>query len=117
MYTQISPALHSCHRSAIVAEREPIERVVALVAAHNKVPSAMVFSAFRCKLGIARTRQLAMYLSHVIMGESLTAIGVAFGRDRTTVSYACGLIEDMRDDPAFDAVVTELEMRLQADEV
>lgn len=115
MHTQISPVLHARSRSAIEAEREPIARVVSLVAANNKIPPTKIFSPSRCKLGVARARQLAMYLSHVIMGESLTAIGAAFGRDRTTVSYACGLIEDMRDDPRFDAEVTELEMRLQDD--
>jgi len=54
-----------------------------------------------------------MYLSHVVLGQSLTAVGVAFGRDRTTVSYACALIEDMRDDPGFDDEVTRLERLLE----
>lgn len=73
----------------------------------------MIFNASRCRIGVARSRQLAMYLAHVVLGVSLTAIGAAFGRDRTTVSYACHLIEDMRDDPDFDAEVTDLEMQLQ----
>ncbi len=93
--------------------RSAVLRVVTLVSQHDNVPVSLIFSAARCRLGVARARQLAMYLTHVILGESLTAVGVAFGRDRTTVSYACGLIEDMRDDPHFDAKVTALEARLE----
>ena len=48
-------------------------------------------------------------LAHVAKGISLTAIGMAFGRDRTTVSYACSLIEDLRDDAQFDAELERLE--------
>ena len=51
---------------------------------------------------IAFARQVAMYLAHVELGLSLTMVGVQFGRDRTTVSYACGRVEDRRDDPALD---------------
>jgi chromosomal replication initiation ATPase DnaA len=50
-----------------------------------------------------------MYLTHVVYGRSLAEVGAAFGRDRTTVSYACGLIEDQRDDPHFDREVDRLE--------
>jgi chromosomal replication initiation ATPase DnaA len=55
-----------------------------------------------------------MYLCHVAVGRSLQAVGEVFGRDRTTVSYACALIEDMRDDRAFDAAVAALELRIDA---
>jgi chromosomal replication initiation ATPase DnaA len=41
-------------------------------------------------------------------------IGEAFGRDRTTVLHACGVIEDMRDDPRFDDEVSELERQIEA---
>jgi len=73
----------------------------------------MLLNGSRCKLSAARARQLAMYLAHVVQGETLTAIGQAFQRDRTTVSYACALIEDLRDDPAFDADVSRLELLVQ----
>lgn len=56
-----------------------------------------------------------MYLSHVVLGRSLVEIGEIFGRDRTTVSYACALIEDMRDDPQFDDEVCGLERRIEAE--
>ncbi|KKB10222.1 hypothetical protein VE26_02995 [Devosia chinhatensis] len=85
----------------------------ALVADETKVSKVLIFSQNRCRAKAARARQLAMYLAHVVLGQSLTSVGQAFGRDRTTVSYACALIEDLRDDPAFDADVSRLEQLLE----
>jgi chromosomal replication initiation ATPase DnaA len=62
--------------------------------------------------GSARTafaRQVAMYLAHVACGISLTDVGLLFGRDRTTVSHACSLVEDMRDDADLDCRLEHLE--------
>lgn len=91
-----------------------VRHAAALVARQADVDISMIFSSRRCRVNTARARQLAMYLTHVVLGETLTDIGLAFGRDRTTVSYACNLVEDMRDDVEFDRQVTKLEMRLQA---
>jgi chromosomal replication initiation ATPase DnaA len=88
--------------------------VIALVAREKRVPIRLLTHHSRCRASAARARQLAMYLSHVILGCSLAQIGIAFGRDRTTVSYACALIEDMRDDPLFDEEVSHFERRLEA---
>ena len=88
--------------------------VIALIAREKHVPIRLLTHPSRCRNRTARARQLAMYLSHVVLGRSLTEIGDAFGRDRTTVSHACAVIEDMRDDPAFDAEVTALERRIEA---
>jgi len=54
-------------------------------------------------------RQVAMYVCHVVLRLSLSQIGAAFGRDRTTVSHACNVVEDRRDDAAFDAFVSAIE--------
>ncbi len=94
-------------------EKRHIAHTLAIVAKEKKVPLRTLLSSSRCQVSAARARQLAMYLAHVVHGETLTAIGQAFRRDRTTVSYACALIEDMRDDPVFDADVTRLEMLVQ----
>lgn len=61
---------------------------------------------------IAFARQLAMYLTHVGFGLTLTEVGACFERDRTTVRHACALIEDRRDQPAFDLAVSALEAGL-----
>ncbi|SFV35968.1 dnaA protein helix-turn-helix [Devosia crocina] len=88
--------------------------VLSLVARERNVPIRILVHASRCRAQAARARQVAMYLAHVVQGLSLTAIGEAFGRDRTTVSYACSLIEDLRDDPALDAELDALEAQLIA---
>ena len=54
-------------------------------------------------------RQIAMYVCHVVLRLSLSDIGAAFGRDRTTVSHACNVVEDRRDDASFDAFVSAIE--------
>ncbi|MCW5721270.1 MAG: chromosomal replication initiator DnaA [Devosia sp.] len=95
------------------AQRE-IAAVIALVAREKNVPIRLIVHFSRCRAGAARARQIAMYLAHVVFGASLAEIGLAFGRDRTTVSHACGLIEDLRDDPAFDAELERLESVLLA---
>lgn len=58
---------------------------------------------------IVQRRQIAMYVSHVVLCYSLTDLGLAFGRDRTTVSHACHVVEDRRDDPAFDRFIASIE--------
>ncbi|HZQ12609.1 MAG TPA: helix-turn-helix domain-containing protein [Pseudolabrys sp.] len=54
-------------------------------------------------------RQTAMYLAHVAFGLNYSDVGRLFGRDRTTVAYACRLVEDRRDDPATDRRLDLLE--------
>ena len=57
----------------------------------------------------ALARQTAMYLSHVAFGMSLGRVATAFGRDRSTVAYACRVIEDRREDSDFDTRLDRLE--------
>ena len=49
-----------------------------------------------CRAGAAE-RDVSLALA---FGVNLSAVGRAFGRDRTTAAHACRLIEDRRDDPA-----------------
>lgn len=71
-------------------------------------------SITRRSAAVAFGRQIAMYLAHISFELSLSRVAAAFGRDRTTVSHACHLIEDRRDDPAFDARLDDLENVLRA---
>jgi hypothetical protein len=57
----------------------------------------------------AHVRQIAMYVCHVVLQLSLTDIGIAFGRDRTTVGHACNVVEDRRDDKAYDEFLAAIE--------
>ncbi len=63
---------------------------------------------------VAFVRQVAMYLTHVAFGMSLMRVASAFGRDRTTVAHACHVIENHRDDPAFDERLEALETFLRS---
>jgi len=114
MYQLFDPVDFSQHSEVQPAGQGGCGDAIALIAQEKRVPVRLLIHRSRCRIGTARARQLAMYLSHVVLGRSLTEIGDAFGRDRTTVSHACAVIEDLRDDPAFDAEVTALEHRLEA---
>lgn len=62
--------------------------------------------------GEARTalaRQAAMYLAHVALGMTKAEAGRLFDRDRTTVHHACAVIEQRRDDDAFNHALDHLE--------
>lgn len=100
--------------AAVQADQDwACDAVIALVAQEKHLPIRLLTHPSRGRATEARARQLAMYLSHTTLGRSLSEVGDAFGRDRTTVSYACALIEDMRDDPDFDAEVAALELRIE----
>lgn len=64
---------------------------------------------------MALVRQVAMYLAHVALGRSLTEAAALYGRHRTTAAHACEIVEDLREHPAFDRALVELEhaVRLQ----
>ena len=99
-------------RSPSIREDAGLAQVLALISRERSIPIRLLVHVSRCQADTARARQMAMYLAHVGKGISLTAIGAAFGRDRTTVSYACSLIEDLRDDAQFDAELDRLEALL-----
>jgi len=88
---------------------ELCEGMIDITAALFNVPSKEIRKAGRTNLGISRVRQVAMYVAHVVLKLNMTDIGRAFARDRTTVLYACHLVEDLRDDPDFDRIITMTE--------
>ena len=88
---------------------ELCEGMIDITAALFNVPSKEIRKAGRTTLGISRVRQVAMYVAHVVLKLNMTDIGRAFARDRTTVLHACHLVEDLRDDPDFDRIITMTE--------
>jgi chromosomal replication initiation ATPase DnaA len=91
------------------SDQPPTAVSVAVVSQVFAVPPADLLRTTRGRAGVALARQIAMYLAHVVGGQTLTDIGAHFRRDRTTVAHACRLIEARRDDPSFDRVVELLE--------
>jgi chromosomal replication initiation ATPase DnaA len=73
------------------------------------VPLEEIRASSRRAAEVAFARQSAMYLAHVALGLSYSAVGVLFHRDRTTAAYACRLVEDRRDDPTIDRLLQRLE--------
>jgi chromosomal replication initiation ATPase DnaA len=63
---------------------------------------------------VVLARQIAMYLMHVVCGLNMAQIGAAFRLDRTTASYGCHRIEDLREDPCFDHQLSKLENLLRS---
>lgn len=87
--------------------RRVVERAVAIA---FEVPLRELRATTRRKARTAFARQVAMYLVHIAYGLTLTQVGNLFRRDRTTVAHACIIIEDCRDDLAFDVMLDDLEM-------
>ena len=90
-------------------------RLLELVAAARRLEPRQLLGPDRGKAEIALARQLAMYLMHTQFSGIYSDVGRFFGRDRTTVSHACALIEDLRDESAFDEEVGALEAALEGE--
>jgi len=84
------------------------------VAHEMNVSADKLLAASRSSAAICQARQAAMYLTHVVFGISFTAVGIEFGRDRSTVAHACEQVEWRREDPQLDAVLNRLEWQLRA---
>ncbi len=82
----------------------------AATAAAFGVPVAALRARSRRSAKVAFARQSAMYVAHVMLGLSYSAVGAHFRRDRTTAAHACQTVEDRRDDPAIDALLQRLEL-------
>jgi chromosomal replication initiation ATPase DnaA len=90
-------------------ERLTVGFVTNLVAMTMDVPPREIQARRRTSVVAARARQTAIYLVHCGLGWPLARAAAAFGRDRTTASHAVQLIEDLRDDAAFDARLSVME--------
>ena len=91
--------------------RQVIDPAVALV---FEVDPAELGATTRRSPRAAFARQVAMCLTHVVCGLSMTEVGALFSRDRTTVAQACEVVEDRRDDPELDSRVERLECAVAA---
>ena len=83
--------------------------VAALVALEFDVECPHMFSAKKGPSSLSFARQVTMYLVHVVYQINLSRVARVFKRDRTTVSHACHMVEDCREDPLFDEKIMRLE--------
>ncbi|WP_420393171.1 helix-turn-helix domain-containing protein [Acuticoccus sp.] len=84
------------------------------VAAALNLPVDELGAKTRRAAPVAFARQIAMYCAHVTFGWSLTEAGAVFSRDRTTAAHACRVVEDRRDCPHIDAIITAVEGALES---
>ena len=87
--------------------------VTSMVAMTTGISAREINAPTRARAKAARARQIAMYLAHVTYAWPMARVATAFGRDRTTASHACHRIEDLRDDPAFDVLISAMEASLR----
>lgn len=92
-----------------------VSRTTEAVARVFNISMSEIMALTRRRANVAFARQNAMYLCHVAFGMSFADIGRYFGRDRTTVSHACRLIEDARDLASLDVMLDRLEFSLKAE--
>lgn len=98
--------------NAPLSAREAIaicDGVIDLLAALFSVSGKHLRSPKRHGRSIARVRQIGMYAAHVTLGMRMIDVATGFGRDKSTVMYACHLIEDLRDDVEFNRIVARAE--------
>ncbi|MBY0422601.1 MAG: hypothetical protein K2Q06_09875 [Parvularculaceae bacterium] len=85
------------------------EQAVEVASLALNVPAREIKSSSRLRARAAFARQIAMYLAHVIGQATTVDLAVIFGRDRSTVSHACAMIEERRDSALFDRQIEILE--------
>ena len=83
--------------------------VIDLMAALFSVSGRQLRSPKRHGRSVARVRQIGMYIAHTSLGLRMAEVAAGFGRDKSTVMYACHLVEDLRDDVDFDGIVARAE--------
>jgi len=83
--------------------------VLKMVALLERVQIAELKDASRGKAEVCLARQMAMYLMHTVFSCSYHSVAAFFARDRTTISHACKLVEDLRDNEPFDKSLETME--------
>lgn len=100
----------SSHPATSSPDPETIRsRVAAYVIADFGITADELACGSRGSPRASLARQVAMYLCHVGFALTFEGIGRLFHRDRTTVAYACRVIEERREDVWFDSRISALE--------
>lgn len=107
------PRLGLCARAGLRPSLRPQRRLPGMVAEAFGIGPDDLAGASRGCAKVALARQAAMYLARVALGLTLAEAAHLFGRDRTTAAHACRVIEDKRDDAAFDAKLSAIEEALR----
>jgi hypothetical protein len=104
---------HSREAEARAQLRRAAMLCVRLVALACGTEETALLADSRGSQSEARARQIAIYLLHTALSVPYGEIARFLGRDRTTVSHACRLVEDLRDEPVIDTLLERLEHVLE----
>src|SRR4051812_19398452 len=109
----VSAPASPAEKPLIVPPRSPQRRchwVSFCVARDFGLQLSDLFAPTRGAPRVAFARQIAMYLAHTAFALSFAAISRVFDRDPTTVSHACQVVEDGREDIWLDCRLETLEL-------
>lgn len=95
-------------------DRAAVLKASRIVSDVYKIFRPELFHPFRGGPDVAIARQLSQYLAHTSGSVSIANLSRLFRRHMTTITFAISKIEDLRDDPEFDALVTTLEESFNA---
>jgi chromosomal replication initiation ATPase DnaA len=85
-----------------------------IVAQVHGVPVQELRQPTRGRPHVARARQISIHLARRVFDLNHRQLAQEFGRDRSTVHHACGLIEKMRaENEQFDSTLTWMETLLR----
>ncbi|MCT4654861.1 MAG: chromosomal replication initiator DnaA [Cohaesibacter sp.] len=97
----------------LTPEKQALNIIDELVARTFRLPKTALHSATRSRQPVAFARQIAMYLGHVCLSYRLRDVARHYRRDRTTISYACRVIEERREDENMELLLSSLESALE----
>ncbi len=83
--------------------------IIAAVAIEFGVPEAEIIAPLKGPSAVSYARQVSMYLMCCTFNATKSRVAEIFGRHFSTVSHACTVIEDQRDDPVLDGKLLILE--------
>lgn len=89
------------------------DKLAGHVARHFGVDVAAITRGGRNAAWPVLSRQVCLYLAHVEMGFSLSAIAAAFGRDRSGIAHSIEQVEELRDTPIFEVVMQQLSQSMR----
>lgn len=84
-----------------------------MIAAAFQLKAERLLKSDRGAVRVNRPRQISMYLMNTALSLKFTEIAEFYNKDRTTVSHACRVIEELRDDPEFDERIGEFEKTIR----
>lgn len=99
--------LHVLRTSAIQRRLQFSFELAALI---YGVRPHLLRSSHRHSRAATDARQVAMYIANVALGIDFEDIGEFANRNRDTIRHGVERVEDRREDPGFDALITSMEV-------